>query len=403
MRNRLLCVMLTVIAVSGSACPLHAQSNASPASWQAVPKYPPNGNRQLGSSDLLPPPAGPKVKLLSGESSIGTYTLPNTHGQVWRDYDIRHYTRRYANQQKPEQTIVDWILRETGTEMWFSQPLGVLNADSDTLRVYHTREVQRIVEEIVDRFQRPSTQSFMFGVRMATLSSPNWRTRALPRMTPVTVQTPGVEAWLMSHEDAAIVLADLRKRSDFREHNSPNLLIRNGDTHEIDRMRPVAYLRGIQSGQQYGAMDMGRVQEGFSLRLSPLMSIDGNHIDAVVKISSNQIERMKSIPVAAPAIDNQRRMLEVQVPQTSSWRLHERFHWPANQVLVISCGVVASPAPEQRTALQRVTKLLPRPPRSDALLFIDAKGRIGGGLANGQPCDPNYQANGDDQNYRGRY
>ena len=35
---------------------------------------------------------------------------------------------------KPEQAITDWILRETGTEVWFSEPLGILNASSTTLR-----------------------------------------------------------------------------------------------------------------------------------------------------------------------------------------------------------------------------------------------------------------------------
>lgn len=403
-RMRDLCLMLTSVAILCGVNRSFAQSEARHAnSWQAIPKFPPN--RHLGSNDLLPASGQPKVKLLSGDTSVGTYTLPNTHGQEWREYDIRHFTYRHANKEKPEQIIVDWILRETGTEMWFSQPMGVLNADRDTLRVYHTREVQRIVQETIDRFQRPSTENFMFGVRMLTLASPNWRTRALPRLTPVPVQTPGVEAWLTSQEDAAVILAELRKRTDFREHNSPNLLIRNGNTHQIDRMRPVAYLRGGQNGQYGPGMDMGRVMEGFTLEISPLISIDAQNIDAVVKINSNQIERMKSVAVAAPSADNQRRMLEVQVPQTSSWRLHERFHWPANQVIVISCGVVSSPGPERRTPLQRVTSLMPRAPRSDALLFIDAKGRMEGALANGQPCDPTYQANssGSDLNYRGRY
>jgi hypothetical protein len=70
--------------------------------------------------------------------SKGEGTLPNDHGQVWREYDISPYSSRVTTTQRPEQAIVDWILRETGTDVWFSEPLGLLNASRNTLRVYHT-------------------------------------------------------------------------------------------------------------------------------------------------------------------------------------------------------------------------------------------------------------------------
>lgn len=34
---------------------------------------------------------------------------------------------------------------------------------------------------------------------------------------------------------------------------------------------------------------------------------------------------------------------QINVPQVASWRLHERFRWPADEVLLLSCGVVAAP------------------------------------------------------------
>ena len=58
--------------------------------------------------------------------SKGSGTLPNDQGQVWREYDIRPYTNRVANTARPEQAIVDWILRETGYEAWHSDPVGLL-------------------------------------------------------------------------------------------------------------------------------------------------------------------------------------------------------------------------------------------------------------------------------------
>jgi len=90
--------------------------------------------------------------------------------------------------------------------------------------------------------------------------------------------------------------------------------------------------------------------------------------------------------------------VEVQVPQLVSWRLHERFRWPTDQVLLLSCGVVATPAAEPRTL--GFSRLLgTNPGRADALLFIESNGkasqvRLG--------AERTANRNGD-ANYRGRY
>src|SRR5918993_4947003 len=82
----------------------------------------------------------------------GSGTLPNDHGQIWREYDITPYTIRVESTEHPEQAIVDWILRETGYEAWHSTPVGLLSADRKILRVYHTPQMQTVVADIIDRF-----------------------------------------------------------------------------------------------------------------------------------------------------------------------------------------------------------------------------------------------------------
>ena len=47
-----------------------------------------------------------------------------------------------------------------------------------------------------------------------------------------------------------------------------------------------------------------------------------------------------------PSLAGGLQRVEIQVPQIVSWRLHERFRWPTNQVLLLSCGVVATPPSE---------------------------------------------------------
>ena len=70
-----------------------------------------------------------------------------------------------------------------------------------------------------------------------TLDSPNWREAAQRLLRPVPVQTPGANAWLLPKENAAILLGELRRRSDYREHSSPYLMVNNGQSTVVSAMR----------------------------------------------------------------------------------------------------------------------------------------------------------------------
>jgi hypothetical protein len=354
------------------------------AQWQ-VPRL--SNSLQDSSSTLRQPritdddsETTSSIQSVSGHDGI----LPSKHGQVWRQYDIRAYTERETGVTNPEQAIVDWILRETGTEVWFSEPLGLLNANSSTLRVYHTPDVQRIVADIVDRFVHSDAGLYAFGIRMVTVQSPNWRSWAYHRLESVPVQTPGVEAWLVSKEDAAVMIAELRKRPDFRAHSSPNVLVQNARTHEIARMHPVAYVQSLASrsevfGTALYTPVMGQVEQGFKLRISPLLAADERTVDAVLKVETRQVEKLASISVNLPSSGGPR-TANIQVPQTSSWRLHERFRWPVDRILLISCGVVAAPIPDRPAGQGFLGGLVSRAPRVEALLFLEAKGKSAGTL-----------------------
>lgn len=329
----------------------------------------------------------------------GTDFLPNSHGQQWREYDIKPYTSRVTSTERAEQAIVDWILVETGTDVWFSEPLGLLTASRDRLIVYHTPEMQRRVGEIVDRFVSSQAESHAFSLQLVTIGSPNWRNRALPLMQSVTVQAPGVDAWLLSKENAAILLGELRKRGDFRQHNSPDLVIHNGQSQTITRTRPRNYVRSLQqrntTASSYELM-MGQIQEGFSLQISPLLTMEKDKVDAVIKCHIDQVEKLVPVPVDIPTAFSQRQSTQIQVPQLVSWRLHERFQWPTDRVLLLSCGVVATPSNERSGAFV-LPNLLSNPRRADALLFVESKGKAS------QTLNPQRTAERGSSNNRGRY
>jgi hypothetical protein len=318
------------------------------------------------------------------QESKGASSLPNDHGQVWREYDISPYTMRVESQQHPEQAIVDWILRETGYEAWHSTPVGLLSADRKVLRVYHTPPMQAIVAEIVDRFISTKAQDHGFGLRIITMKNPNWRTRALPLMTSIPVQSPGVQGWIMAREDAAILLSELRRRTDFREHTTAHQMVLNGQTSVVSTMRPRTYAKGIiltQATWPGYQPEMGQIDEGFTLEFSPLLTTDGATTDAVVKLKLAQIEKMLPVQLEAPSALAQNQHAQIEVPQLTMVQMHERFRWPTDQVLLLSIGVVATPGPEAANPLTDVLPLPKSAPRADALLLVESSGTAAAPLA----------------------
>jgi len=332
----------------------------------------------------------------------GSGILPNDHGQVWREYDISPYTLRVTTTNRPEQAIVDWILRETGYEVWHSEPLGILSADRNTLRVYHTPQTQAVVAGIVNRFVSSKAQTRAFGLRVVTVDHPNWRVRAQRMLQPVAVQTPGVQAWLIEREVAAILLAELQRRTDYREHSSRHLLVNSGQSTVVSSMwgRPYAQDVILRRDSFPGfELDMAEVDEGFSLELDPLLSVDGRTIDAVIKCNIDQVEKMVPVMLDVPTEMAPRQRAKIEIPQITQFRFQERFRWPADKVLLIGMGIVALPIPAQGKSLLGGLPLpLPgSPPRADLLVFVESKGKIGQAPRALQAA--RYKA----KTYRGRY
>jgi hypothetical protein len=249
--------------------------------------------------------------------------------------------------------------------------------------VYHTPEMQAVVGDIVDRFVNSSANAYAFTLRVATVGNPNWRAKALTMMTPIPVQSPGVQGWLMAKENARLLVSELSRRTDFREYNSSQQLVNNGQSIVISTMRPRTYVRGAVATQQTWPgyqPEMGTLEEGFSLEFSPLLALDLSSADAVVKLKLNQVEKMLPVKLDLPSIVAPNQRVEVEVPQATSANLHERFRWPTDKVLLLSMGVVATPAPSKNNpltdAMTDAVPMLKTPPRADALLFVESAGIV---------------------------
>ncbi|MDA8563447.1 hypothetical protein N9L06_03240 [Mariniblastus sp.] len=335
---------------------------------------------------LVPPPSKtPPVTRVTHSLN----TLPNSAGQIWREYDISPYTKQISSVENPQQAIIDWILHETGTELWFSQPLGVLSANKNQLRVYHTPEIHNVVKPIVDRFIRTQAQLQSIDVSLVTIGNPNWRSQSYSILQSIDVQSPGIEAWLVSKENAALLLNGLSKRSDFRQISGGLLTNHDGQSLTLEKKQPVQFVRNLRwanNGIGLGAAspsvqpEMTTINEGYRLEIGSLSSLDNKSIEACVECEVNQVEKLNTVKVSVPDSLGNSMPMNLQIPQLVSWRLKERFRWPADQVLVLGSGMVANPEP--RASKSTGLKLLGnRSERVEALLFLDYRGPARGASA----------------------
>jgi hypothetical protein len=312
--------------------------------------------------------------------------LPNSSGQYWVEYDIRPYTQNLKTIDRPQQAIIDWIIRETGSDVWFHEPVGILTADRSTLRVYHTAGMHQVVAQVYERFVNGTHEPQVFSLRMISIGNPNWRSKALPLMRSAEAKTPGLQAWLLSKENAAILGAQLRQRQDAKEIQSVDLTMIHGQTQTLEQLRPRNFLKEYVPNTVTPWPPLNpkydNIQEGYRMVFSPLLSLDGRSMDVMLKCEIDQVERFLSVPIDTPTAGTS---LQIQVPQLVSWRLQERFRWPTDQILVLSCGVVAAPTGTPQNTLfgggapgfLGVDRLIPASmagQRNDALLVIEYKG-----------------------------
>ncbi len=361
----------------------------------AAGETPPSLQSNAGDKAVAKSPVG----VASGPGGA----LPQGSGQVHRIYDLRPYTGYLTKHDRPHQAIVDWVIRETGTDLWFTEPFGFISASRDALSVYHTPEVHDVVAGLVERFTAGDKDPQVMHMRVMTVGSPNWRTRTHMLMQHVSVNSAGLQAWLLTKENAAMVMAMLRQRSDVREVQAVDLITYNGQMEKLASTRGRNYVQNIRqapSGWPPYEPQTGEVQEGYRMQISPLLSVDRRAIDCFIQVEIDQVDKLVPVDLDLPLPSGEMFRAKIDVPQVVSWRLKERFRWPSDMVLVLSCGVVASPERSATTIplLNMNTLTGTTAGRADALMFIEFRGKVNENLpSTPQVADRTGAAN------RGRY
>lgn len=301
--------------------------------------------------------------------------LPSASGQVWREYDITAYTNKVTNTQRPEAAVLDWIRRETGSQAWQGEVAALLIADRRAVRVYHTPEMQARVAEIVERFTARPPDQVLFSVQILGVGRPDWRVRAQQILRPLPTETPGTQAWSLRREDAALLTSDLTRRGDVREYGSPQLRVQHGQGFVLSQMRPRSFVQSYSLRQDPGAWPVlepqtGRIDEGLELEFGPLLSLDGKRVDAHLKCIVRQVEKMHVVLTEGPpTATGPRQRLQVEVPQLAACQVDERLQWNTEDVIVLSLGMIPTPAPQGPKPLLDFSGA---PERAEMLLLFSA-------------------------------
>ncbi len=314
--------------------------------------------------------------VLSGNSGP-VVNLPAVHGQIWREYDIRPYTAQVRSTKRPEAAVVEWILRETGYEVWHGEVLAILNATTDRVVVYHTSEIQNVVAEVIQRFTASGGEPISLGVRLIVVSHPGWQASWLHALTPVRVQSGGIRAWVLHREDVSLLLADLRRRPDYREHHVPQVMVANGQTAVVSATKAQPYVRAISWRPEVWpgfSPETAFLDEGFILELSPLLAVDQRQIDLAMKLEIQQVERLVPLPLELASASGQPSRPRLEIPQRVQVLLHERFRWPVDQALLVDLGMGPVPIPVDSSRFSSWRwPFASSAPRGNVLLLIEVR------------------------------
>ena len=307
--------------------------------------------------------------------------LPADAGQQWQRWDISRYTGLAHSQNTPQNAIIEWIFRRTGSAPWHGDKVAVLGASRTQLRAYHSANWIKQVDEVVERFINAHQDLLSIRVRFVAAIDTRWRYASYPHLSPVLSGPQGQQVWTMKVEDAAFVLAQMHIYQGFRILTDQKVEMVNGQTLTIK----TSEMRGFTGGlQRESAVGLGlqpkaeQLEEGVTLRMSPLLTFDGDTLDAAIELTANTVKSFHRTRVLAPREIGPNE-ITIDVPEVVETRLNQTVKgWPLGQTLLISAGIQPGILQAKGGFMNlRIPGTVPT--GTELLVFLDAEARDGGG------------------------
>ena len=210
------------------------------------------------------------------EHEPGVTSIPSEPGHELRRFDLSRYTSLAHTQANPQNALIEWIFRRTGSAPWHGDKIAVLCASQTLLRAYHNPKVLKQVEEVVERFVQATNDVLSIRVRFVAAVDTRWRYAVYSRLTPVGSGPQGQQIWTLKVEDSAFVLAQMQVYQGFKLLTDQKVEMINGQTLTIR----TSEMRGFTGGlQRESAAGLGyqpkadQLEEGVTLRISPLADL----------------------------------------------------------------------------------------------------------------------------------
>jgi len=263
-------------------------------------------------------------------------------GFQWRRYPIARYTQIASSQTNPQKALIDWILKRTGIAEWHGDRIAVLSANRTELRAYNSPEVLKQVDEVVERFTNATEDVLSVHVQFVAAVDTRWRYSVFSRLTYVGSGPQGQQIWTMRLEDAALVLSQMQVQQGFRKLADQRVEMINGQTLTIKTAEPRTFASGLQRDGAAGSgfqAKADKLEESIILKLSPLLSFDGDALDAMLDLTVNTVRSFHRTRVITPR-DVGPAEMAIDVPEATQTRLDQTVrNWRLGQTLVISAGI----------------------------------------------------------------
>jgi hypothetical protein len=267
---------------------------------------------------------------------------PNRTGLDWARFSIGEYTALDPSGKSPQTAIIDWIFRRTTPAPWHGDKVAVLCASRTQLQAYNTPKYLQYVAETVERFTDAQADILKVRVRFIAAADSRWRYAVHQRLTPVVSGPQGQQAWHCSVADAEMVISQMQVWQGFKLLGDTNVDVLNGQTVKFEQVERRGFTGGVQRESAVGLgfqPKAGELTEGVILKFSPLLTYEGDAVEAAVELSTNLVRKLHPVKVLAPREVGPGE-LTLDVPEVSETRLNQPIKsWPLGQTLIISAGV----------------------------------------------------------------
>ena len=268
--------------------------------------------------------------------------MPAEAGQRWRTFDISKYTGLPHKENNPQSSIVDWIFRRTKTTPWHGDKIAVLSASRTKIRAYNSVAILDQVAEVVERFEDAQADYLSLRVRFVAAADTRWRYAVYKKLNLIGSGPQGQQIWSLPLDDAAMVLEQMKVWQGFRPLADRKFPMINGQTLLMNTSSPRPFTGGLQRDSAVGQGFQPKtedLEEGVTLRLSPLLSYEGDTLDAAIELTVNNVRSFHQTRVLAPREAGPGE-LKIDVPEVSETRLNQTIKgWPVGQTLLISAGI----------------------------------------------------------------